>query len=271
MEWLAFASGLKPAIRRTTEPGRAEEVERRLARGAVVLRARQLASIEGREQVVLYAARTGALAAALRDAESAILPGHVTAEDIPAAHRALGRALGFPACCVEAFCSRISRGVDRLTAGGQGGFSEDYVAARDAWVRAADARVNPMLMSCGAQLVSFYPCRLDCRAAVTQAEALRSLLHEKDPGAARSLMSTLARAMILSSDGARAQVIVDAAGRVVRSAAPTLEGRASPRDVRLAGLLVGAQIEEGGAVRGLPSPRGEPPWCLRFDAPRQAE
>jgi hypothetical protein len=266
VEWLAFSAGLKPAVRRTVAPARADEIVARFTReGAVVLRASRTAVLGGREQVVLYAARSHDLAAALRDAESSVLPGHAPEGDALAAHRAVGALLGFPVCCVEAFCARLARGVDRLVDGGPGGYAEDYVASRAAWVSAPDARVNPLLMRAGAQLVSFYPCRFDCPRAVALAEALRAVVAVRDAGAARGLMATLSRAVVVASDGARAQVVVEA-GTVVRAAAPTREGVADARDVALAGALVGARVGEDGAVRGVDPVRGEPGWCVRFDA-----
>ncbi|MBK8696329.1 MAG: hypothetical protein IPN17_29685 [Deltaproteobacteria bacterium] len=111
VEWLAFTAGLKPAVRRTVDPARADEVAARFVReGAAVLRADRHAVLGGREQVVLYAARSHDLAAALRDAEATVLPGHPTVGDVVAAHRAVGAALGFPACCVGAFWERPARG-----------------------------------------------------------------------------------------------------------------------------------------------------------------
>lgn len=255
VEWVAYAAGLKPAIRRTVDPAQAGASEARMrAAGAVVLRARETAVFGAREEVVLYVAPTEGAAAALRDAEATVLPGRVTAADIPAAHRAVGRALGFPACCVDAFCARVARGVDRLVAGGPGGFAEDYVAARSAWVPRPDARVNPLLMRAGAQLVSFYPCRFDCPAAVAQAEALRGVIAARSAEAAGSLMATLSRSVVIAADGARAQVILDGAWRVERAAG----------DEALAGALAGATVEAQGAVRGGGAVRGEPAWCVDF-------
>jgi hypothetical protein len=266
VEWLAFSAGLKPAVRRTVDPARADEVSARFMRdGAEVLRADRPAVLGGRAQVVLYAARSRDLAAALRDAESPVLPGYAPEGDVLAAHRAVGAALGFPACCVEAFCGRLARGVDRLVDGGPGGYAEDYVASRGLWVAAPDARVNPLLMRAGAQLVSFYPCRFDCPRAVALAEAVRAVVAARAAGAARSLMAVLSRAVVIAGDGARAQGVVEV-GRIARAAAPTREGVADARDEALADALVGARVGEDGAVSGVDSVRGEPAWCVRFDA-----
>lgn len=266
VEWLAFSAGLKPAVRRTVDPARAEEVSARFTReGAAVLRADRHAVLGGREQVVLYIARSRDLAAALRDAESSVLPGHAPAGDVLAAHRAVGSSLGFPACCVDAFCVRLARGVDRLADGGPGGYAEDYVASRGLWVASPDARVNPLLMRAGAQLVSFYPCRFDCVRAVALAEAVRAVVAARDAGVARGLMATLSRAVVIAGDGARAQVVVEA-GAITRAAAPTREGVGDARDAALAAVLVGALVGADGAVSGVDPVRGEFAWCVRFDA-----
>ena len=265
VEWVAYTAGLKPALRRTVDPARAEEVAARMrASGAVVLRARETAVFGAREEVVLYVAPTERDAEALRDAEASVLPGRVRAADPSGAHRAVGRALGFPACCVDAFCARVARGVDRLVARGPGGLSEDYVAARAAWVPRPDARVNPLLMRVGAQLVSFYPCRFDCPAAVAQASALLDEVGRRSPEAARALMAALSRSVVVAADGARAQVVLEASGRVLRVAAPSREGRAAPEDEALAAALSDATVGETGEVRGRRDVRVEPPWCVRF-------
>ena len=128
-EWIAFVAGLKPAIRRTVDPADLARVEAQLrAAGAVVLRARGTARLGAREQAVLYAARTADHAGALREAEEGVLPGQSGAPDAADRHRAVGRLLGFPACCVEAFLARLARGVDRLAPGGPGGLCLLYTS-----------------------------------------------------------------------------------------------------------------------------------------------
>lgn len=264
-EWIAFTAGLKPAIRRTADPADLDRVEAQLrATGAAVLRAAQTAVIGAREQGVLYVARTAEHAAALRGAEEGVLPGRGGAGDPRGSHREVGRLLGFPACCVEAFLARLDRGVDRLAGGGPTGLAEDYVAARGAWVPAADARVNPLLMAAHAQLVSFYPCRYDCPAAVGVAEAVRAALAARQPKTAASLLALLSRPVAIAPDGARALVALDAAGAAVeRAAAPRRsDGGSDPRDVALAAGLPGARRAADGA---LDRPGGVlPVWCVDF-------
>lgn len=266
-EWIAFSAGLKPAIRRTVDPAELPRVEAQLrSGGAVVLRARETALLGAREQAVLYAARSADHAEALREAEEGVLPGRGGAPDAPDRHRAIGRLLGFPACCVEAFLVRLHRGVDRLVEGGPGGLAEDYVAARCAWVREADARVNPLLMPVRAQLISFYPCRYDCAEAVGLAEAVRALIAARQPGTAASLMGLLSRPVAVAPDGARSLLELDEArAEVLRAAAPRRSGGAvDPRDAALAGRLAGARVGSGGELAGEALTEAPAVWCVDF-------
>ena len=65
IEWIAFSAGLKPSIRRTVDPAARPRGEAQFrATDAVVLRARQTARVGGREQEVLYVARSAEQAAA---------------------------------------------------------------------------------------------------------------------------------------------------------------------------------------------------------------
>jgi len=272
-EWIAFAARLKPAIRRTADPADLDRVEAQLrASGGddvVVLRARETALLGGREQAVLYVARSQEHAEALREAEDGVLPGRGQAVDGRARHAAIGRLLGFPACCVEAFLVRLDRGVDRLEDGGVGGLAEDYVALRSAWVADADARVNPLLMGVRAQLVSFYPCRYDCEVAVGLAEAVRAVVAARQPKTAASLMGLLSRPVAVAPDGARALLALDETRAVVeRAAAPRRpDGGSNPRDVALAEALTGARVKPTGEVERGPTggmTEALPVWCVDF-------
>lgn len=265
-EWIAFAAGLKPAIRRTADPSELDRAAAQLAAGgAVVVRARETARFGSREQAVLYAARTREHAEALREAEAGVLSGRAHAPDARARHAEIGRLLGFPACCVEAFLRRLDRGVDRLVDGGPGGLAEDYVAARAAWVPAPDARVNPLLMASRAQLVSFYPCRYDCPEAVARAEGVRAVVASRQPGTAASLLGLLSRPVAVAADGARALLALDAARATIeRAAAPRRpDGGSDPRDAALAEALVGATVAATGEVGGGVT-RDLPAWCVDF-------
>lgn len=273
VEWIAFTAGLKPAIRRTVEPTDLPRVEAQLrSADVVVLRARETALLGSREQAVLYVARSLDHATALRSAEDGVLPGRAAAVDARERHRTIGRLLGFPGCCVEAFLQRLDRGVDRLDARGPTGLAEDYVAARGAWAPRADARLNTLLMPVRAQLISFYPCRYDCAEAVARVEPLRAVLAARQPEAARSLMALLSRPVAIHPDGARCLLALEAARPVIeRAAAPRRsDGASDPRDAALARRIVGARVETDGSIVGEMTGGALPAWCVDFDgaAPR---
>jgi hypothetical protein len=268
-EWIAFSAGLKPAIRRTADLSELARVEAQLRVGdVVVLRARETALLGSREQAVLYVARSREHAEALRESEEGVLPGRKRAADARVRHATIGRLLGFPPCCVDAFLQRLDRGVDRLEDRGVGGLAEDYVALRSAWGAVADARVNPLLMGVRAQLVSFYPCRYDCEVAVGLAEGVRAAVAARQPKTAASLMGLLARPVAVAPDGARALLALDDARVVERASAPRRpDGGSNSRDIALAEALTGATVKDTGEVeRGMTSGMtgSLPVWCVDF-------
>lgn len=267
VEWLALAAGRKPAIRRTVEPARAAEVEGRMrGAGFAVERAEGEAYFGGRAVAVVYAARDPAAARALREAEAPILPRRPSPTggrpDL-GAHREVGRLLGFPACCVEAFVARLVRGVDVLPPDGPRGLHEDYVAARAAACPTPDARLNPLLMQARAQLVSFYACAFDCVPAREHARGVVEAVEAARPGATREILGLLARPLAIASDGARAFVVLGAGRSVVAAEAPRgPSGRPlGERDDALAAALVGAEVSSAGLVV---SPAAAPPLVVPF-------
>ncbi len=256
-EWLAFRSGLKPALRITIAADRAPALLERLAGlGGAIVRAHDV-PVDGRRVDVLYVARSAPDAVALQRAEARALNGQRSA------HRDLGIQLGFPPCCVEAFCRRIERGVDVL-ANGVRGNAEDYVAARDAWVERANPLLNCLLFRWHQRVISFYPCRFDCEPASAYARALLEVLDDADRRSCRDLVGMLARPIVIDASGARA--IVTAADRaIVTAEAPSgPNGRdVDERDVSFAAGLVGRRVAVSGALDAAPSVR-VPPWLLPF-------
>lgn len=263
VEFAAFRAGVKPTIRRTVEPAQAEAlVARWRSQGVAVETAGHLSPMGGRDVAVLYLGRTEADARALREAEAPVLQGSPAylgggGEAVQAQHRAVGRALGFPDCCVAAFCARLSRGVDTL--GPHRGLAEDYVAAREAWVPVGDARLNTLLMRAKAHVVSFYPCRYDCSAARAVAVAtLDAVRATYGAASAEALVAFLARAVVIAPEGGRAVVSLD--GSRIASAEVTT---GDARDRTLAEGLVNASVGDDGAVSAGGRP-GLAAWCVRF-------
>lgn len=201
-EWLALVAGLKPALRLWRDaPRAAAEAHAATRRGFAV------ATTPLGTTAILYIARTPAAAARLAALERPILPSRELAaltEDACDRHRALGEALGFPACCVDAFVVRLRRGVDRL-AGGDGPFHEDFVAAADAAARSArrHARLNMFPRDHGSTLLSHVPCRLDCAPSRGYADRLHAALRAHDPAMAASLDAALATPVAIGRDGRR--------------------------------------------------------------------
>lgn len=262
-ELAALTAGLKPAMRVTAPPEEADAIVARYrARGLRVVRAAEIVPIGGRAAVILYVARAERDAILLCDAEAPTLRARPEDGANAGAHREIGRRLGFPRCCVEAFCDRVERGVDVLP-GGSRVSSEDYVAARDAWVPRPDARINNLLFAARVKLVSFYPCRYDCAIAIRFAQAVLDAVARAQPDAARALCDALSRPIAIAPSNARAVVALAADGTIARAEAPRdPNGRVvSPADEALAASLTGAVVTDGSAIEGTGAP---PAWLVSF-------
>jgi hypothetical protein len=201
LERLAFAAGIKPALRAIVSLARVPALERELAdRGAY------LASVDIADgNAVVYAARDRARAEALREAEAAILPHGaraVPSDSIAGAHREVGRLLGYPRCCVDAYLERVARGVKNAGDGTEA--AEEVVAARAALARSERslARLNFLLPKRRA-LVPFDPCRFDCDLASRYASALFDLFAREREDEAASLREALSREVRLDRYGRR--------------------------------------------------------------------
>ena len=202
LEALAFAIGIKPALRLSlSREDAVRETARWKARGASVVPGSSPVSDGGRH--LLYVARGADRATAARDAEALIVPhGRARTPDaaVRAAHRALGRQLGYPPCCVEAFLARLERGVTQLRDGTRA--SEGVVAAERAWHASKErlARLNVLLPRRRA-LVPFDPCSFDCEAARRYATALLGAHRVRSPDDAADLERALLRSVRLGRSG----------------------------------------------------------------------
>ena len=193
LEALAFLRRIKPALRlRLGAEDAARETARWRGEGAAVVGGDGL----------LYVAWDLASAEALERAEATIRPdGAPRAPDDPVleAHRELGRQLGYPSCCVEAFLQRLVRGVHVRPDGGRA--SERVVAVEQALARSRRrlARLNFLLPGRRA-LVPFDPCAFDCPAALEYADALYDVHRNEDPAAAAKLQASLSRTARVTID-----------------------------------------------------------------------
>jgi hypothetical protein len=262
-ELTALLAGLKPAMRVTAGVEQAEAIAARYrAQGLRVVFAAEPVQLGARATAILYVARREADAVRVRDAEALVLPGRSAplAEGLPA-HEAVGRWLGFPPCCVEAYCARVARGVDRLAAGGPGGLAEDYVAAREAWSPAPDPRLNHLLFAARIKLVSFYPCGYRCPTAIAYAQAVLDAIAKSAPADAPRLLAALSIPVAIAPSGARAWARLEGHTLASLEAPRDPSGRASDVDVALAASLAGATVDPMGAIGGTATPAV---WLVPF-------
>jgi hypothetical protein len=201
-EWVALCAGVKPALR-LWRPRAA------VAAAAAAATRRGFATVVADRDdatAILYVAATPAAARALRDAEAMAPPGQPvdsTRGFDPAPHLALGQALGYPRCCVEAYLARLARGVDRLPSGRRA--HEDHVAAATA--AAASAHLDPRCNVFDAEhthgWLSHYPCRFDCGPSIAYADRVAAALTALAPAAAAALATALATPVAIEPDGRR--------------------------------------------------------------------
>ncbi|WAS95537.1 hypothetical protein [Nannocystis punicea] len=224
VEWLALAAGLKPAIRIAATALEASAIAGRFqALGAAVVTARGPVGVHRHEHTLVYVARDPADAAAVRAAERPLLASHLPPKDKAYYAGELGRRLGYPRCCVDAFTARILRGPGKLRAGDRDSVHEDYVAAHDASVAKPDWRLNNLLLRQHLRLVTFEPCRYDCGLAVAFAAEVLRLCQASDAPSAHVLTDRLQRPLVLTAAGARAWV------RLERGASPRVVAAEAPR------------------------------------------
>lgn len=293
LEYLAFRAGLKPAVRLTVSGadlaaagahylavgGHLAFVELPEERGG---NPRRPSPRVFRERTArggaLFVAHSPQEAQALAELERKLIRRGPHPK--PSVHAeeaiAIGRGLGYPDCCVEAFAERLRGAPSRRFRGSLGcrlrrrptENSDDYVVARENWTPRADARLNHLLFRAGVKLLSYTPCRYDCPAALAQADLLLAELDRVEPGAGAGLLQQLAVTVVAAADHARA--IVELEGdRIVEAHGPEHpEGSLAPveGDVALAQSCVGARVLADGTVE-----RGKrerfPPVALRFVAP----
>jgi hypothetical protein len=248
-EWIALEAGLKPAVRIALRDGDAQKLAAGLAsRGAAVVLGHARVQFEGRErETVLYVARRRDDAEALRDAESRALGVESDRVRLDA-HREMGRLLGYPRCCVDAFLE-VAATFDAPDAA-NARECEDVLHARGAISRTrglAHARVNPLLLSSRMRLVTFYPCRYDCTFAVAYANALHAAIARKDARAASELDRVLACEIALASHGARALIETDAQGHRRAVPPPRPNGMPDHRNDRAFADAIDAALARGAA------------------------
>ena len=204
-EWLAVRTGLKPSSRHVAPAAVAQRLLaeahanglRAVAEPAGAFVSGFLTDHSGSDTIV-YAARGEAALAAVVAAERTMMQVCARGEIPSAEHvRALGAALGYPPCCIEAFIPIRDRSNAEIR----------FHAVRNtgpaaSWLlnQAIDGRV----------LVAYAVCRCDCAPSIAYARALLHESRKRDASAAAELERVLTGLMIVFADGGAFRLIVDA-------------------------------------------------------------
>jgi hypothetical protein len=199
---------------------------------------------------IVYAGRDAAEIAALAELEGRLLAGRAPLDET---HETLGRAFGYPPCCVEAFVAdnRVYEAAGRPR-WGVNPVHVDRICERS---RSADALLNPFLRGTRAlRLIEHLPCRFDCepsrtlarsvaRELLCRAPALGPVLSDLLPSVALVLPDrdeVLFRGRVEAPQRARLERVLQPGALVGDAlfAADALELRAGPSVVLLAGEQV---------------------------------
>ncbi|MCO4762588.1 MAG: hypothetical protein KC502_13840 [Myxococcales bacterium] len=151
------------------------------------------------------------LAAELENAARGAASSQTELQRMHAAHRAVGAAYGYPPCCVAAFCDAHAEAIlarkaqrsgdEALIQLGDNGLAIARAAAR---TQHFDPRLAALPGALGERNVStlrHLPCRFDCPASITLAEALLA-----------DVAATDERRFLRLRDGLRAPIWMDTAG-----------------------------------------------------------
>lgn len=251
-ERVALAIGLKPALRlRLSPPHRADVGGRYQDAGFAVLATDDH----------VYVARDLPAARHLARIDAS-LERLVLGRRYRALMRAMGEALGYPTCCVEAFVARARRRPERLLARLPAYRAEVYRTACAVWVARPRARLNPFLGGDEARLISFEPCRLDCPAANQWADRLAAAIAARDALGMAALDARLARDVVVCPRGSVGVVRLEG-GRVAEAIpVPRAAGApVTPPDAEAVLRAVGGEVDRRGRVGDGPGPRAR---ALRF-------
>jgi hypothetical protein len=253
-ERTAFELGLKPAVRQLIHPHDAPWAAAMYVRGGAAV-----CGVTGglpHGNAVLMAAHTPADARAMLDAE--FVQFERDSNRVIAGTRELGRRLGYPSCCVEAFVRSIE--VDSP----EPGIDDNWRRLDDAWVARPNPRINSMLFGELMQLISFDPCQFDCPAAGAIADALFERLATMAPVAAEALDRQLARPVVVDWRDRRAWVKLEArpdGQTCIRAIEPIRLAWEAREDAPLA-VVIGQRVDEFGRLPELPGSRHR---VFRFD------
>ena len=256
----AYALGLKPGLRLRCDPdGLLHTAWLRREDSAMVL----LAPLPGDPLPVLMIARTPAHARAM--AEAHLEERHQSRRRNAAGTRALGRLLGYPACCVEAFIAGFAaQRPDDLPQLPREAV-DVWRRLERSWIPRPRPRLNGLLFGECLRLLSYDPCRLDCPAALAQADQLHAIASADDPEAAAELDRLFARPVFVDASDRRAWIELDDIGggeSRIRAVEPIRNETQIPADERVREQLLGLRVDADGRV---PELCELPARVFRFD------
>jgi hypothetical protein len=198
IEWLAVRAGAKPAARSVPSGAAvgdqlAAAAERHGLRALAVEASEYLADFATGDAVgcrtIVYVGATSDAVAAARAAEAAMIAAVARGEPVtPALNAALGRALGYPECCIAAFAPRCDL---------------PNAALRFEALRATGATAFALLNDVDPErtLISHFVCRYDCAASLRYARRVLDAVAAVDAPRAQRLSRALASVLILFRDG----------------------------------------------------------------------
>jgi hypothetical protein len=266
IEWLAVRAGVKPAARQVPHGAVVgdELVAAAERQGLHAMR------VEAPEYVgdfatdggagcrtILYVGATPEAARAARDAEREMIAAVRRAQPVTSAlNAALGRALGYPECCIAAFAPQCDL---------------PNAALRFEALRRTGASAFALLNDVDPRrsLVSHFVCRYDCAASLQYARAVLDAMAAVDAARADELSGDLAGVIVLFRDGGALRLgaaQAAGAGRWVYGSA-TVHGNPVGHE-RWYDVL--ADADEVAIGRGVVSPfrGGRPLVPLAFDEAR---
>ena len=198
IEWLAVRAGAKPAAR-SVPSGAAvggelvAAAERQGLRAVAVDASDYLADFSTGDgagcRTIVYVGATPEAVGTARDAERAMIAAVGRGEPVtPALNAALGRALGYPECCIAAFAPRCDL---------------PNAALRFEALRATGASAFAVLNDVDPRraLISHFVCRYDCAASLRYARAVLDAVAAVDATRAEGLFASLAGVIVLFREG----------------------------------------------------------------------
>jgi hypothetical protein len=260
----AVLAGIKPVMRLSTHDDEASFLARYEKFGLVGCAADGTFIHEdgthSRRLRLVYVAKSLAIAELVRAVEAKTFIPYTDLRLRAEEYRALGRSLGYPACCVDTYVDRVI--LDPESEMGGKDLTEPYVVARGGYGRSPAWQLNHFLFETGSTVIPFTPCGYRCAAALDYAARVLEQVRLKVPLAADRLARRLAVDVAVDRLGARAIVHVD--GDVITRATP----RRAPDgayvhdlDRKLSDRVVGRRLRGDGYVD---VDERNPPVVLRF-------